>query len=448
MTKCTARVWFGMLVAVFGTVIAGLGSAQAQTAKEVELEARIQRLEKIISELTGKPVPEVPETAAAPPPPPPTPQGPALQAQSITPNAQPGTRFSFTGFFKLDAIGSQYRDGDIADGNVGRDFYLPATIPIGGADEDIDLDAHVKSSRFIFGTDGNAADGGPIASRLEIDLFGTALGDERVTNAYGVLLRQAYVQYKNWLVGQAWSNFQDVVALPETADFIGPTDGTTFVRQPQVRYTRGNLSLSAENPETTITPFGGGARISSDDNDLPDLTAAYMYKLSNGYLRGALLARQLKLQSSGMTSIDDSSYVAALSVSGKINFGPNDLRFMFTGGDGFGRYVGVNFANDAELTPSGELRSVSGWAAFAAWRQVWRSQLRSTLMVSLSEYDNNVSLSGTMVNKSSFSLALNTIYTLAPKLDIGIELRYAEREIETGAEGALQRVQAFAKYAF
>jgi hypothetical protein len=444
---CTARVWFRTLVLAVSTVLASSGTALAQTAKELELEARIQRLEKIISELTGKPVPDLPETAAAAPPPAAVP-GPALQAQSITPNAQPGTRFLFTGFVKLDAIASQYSDGDVADGSVGRDFYLPATIPIGMADEEIDLDAHVKSSRFTFGTDSNAPDGSPIATRLEIDLFGTALGDERVTNTYGVLLRQAYVQYKNWLVGQAWSNFQDVAALPETADFIGPTDGTTFVRQPQVRYTRGGLSLSAENPETTITPFGGGARISSDDNDLPDLTAAYMYKLGTGYLRGALLARQLKLESFGMTSIDDSSYAAALSVSGKINFGANDLRFMFTAGDGIGRYVGVNFANDAEVTANGELRSVSGWAAFAAWRQVWNSQLRSTVMLSTSEYDNDIGLAGAAVNKSSLSLAVNTFYTLLPKLDIGLELRYAEREIESGADGSLQRLQAIARYSF
>jgi len=443
----TVRAWFRTLAAVVSAMVmvAGCGTAQAQTAKELELEARIQRLEKMLSELTGKPVPAL-ETAAAPPPSPAP--GPALQAQSITPNAQPGTRFLFTGFFKLDAIASKYRDGEIADGSIGRDFYLPSTIPVGGADEDADLDAHVKSSRFIFGTESSAPDGSPISSRLEVDLFGSALGDERVTNTYGVLLRQAYVQYKHWLVGQSWSNFQDVAALPETADFIGPTDGTVFVRQPQVRYTNGNFSLSAENPETTITPFGGGTRISSDDNDVPDLTATYTYKLPAGYLRASLLARQLKLETTGMTAIDDSTVAAALSVSGKINFGANDLRFMVTGGDGIGRYVGVNFANDAELTASGELRAVSGWAAFAAWRQAWNSQLRSTVMVSASEYDNNIGLAGGSANKSSLSLAVNTFYTLAPKLDIGLELRYAQREIESGDDGSLQRLQAIAKYSF
>jgi len=422
-------------------------TAHAQTAKELELEARIQQLEKLVSELTGKPVPLPP--ALAPSAAPATPQVAALQTQAITPNAQPGTRFLFTGYIKLDTLFSKYTDGEIADGTAGRDFYLPATIPVGGADEDADADAHVKQSRFIFGTDSNAPDGSPISSRLEVDLFGSALGDERATNTYGVLLRQAYVQSKHWLVGQSWSNFQDVAALPETADFIGPTDGTVFVRQPQLRYIRGPLTISAENPETTVTPIGmGAARISSDDNDVPDFTAAYMFPQRWGYLRTSLLARQLKLETTGVSPFDDTTYTAALSVSGRVNFGANDLRFMVTAGDGIGRYVGVNFANDAVISRDGRLRPISGWAAFAAWKQSWNSQLRSTFMLSTSEYDNDVGLTGPAANKGSLSFAVNTFYTLAPKLDIGVELRYAEREIESGADGSLRRLQAIAKYSF
>ena len=38
------------------------------------------------------------------------------------------------------------------------------------------------------------------------------------------------------------------------------------------------LAFSAENPETTVMPFGGGARIVTDDNTVPDLTARYNWK--------------------------------------------------------------------------------------------------------------------------------------------------------------------------
>ncbi|KTF07689.1 porin [marine sediment metagenome] len=67
-------------------------------------------------------------------------------------------------------------------------------------------------------------------------------------------------------MGQTWTTFMDVGSLPESLDFIGTTDGITFARQVMVRYTNGGLQLALENPESTITPFGGGSRITSDDS--------------------------------------------------------------------------------------------------------------------------------------------------------------------------------------
>lgn len=415
-------------------------NAQAQTAKEKELEARIEQLERQIKG-TSAAQPAAPAAA------------PTVQGKAIAPNALPNTRFFFSGFIKLDGMVSDYDDGEIADGSVGRDFYLPGTIPVGGVGEDPDFDMHAKQSRFILGTDTDLDDKSVLSARLEFDLYGSSLGDERATNTYGLQLRHAYVQYKNWLVGQTWSNFQDVGVLPETADFIGPTDGTVFVRQAQVRYTSGNFSISIENPETTITPFGGGtggnARISSDDNNVPDITAAYTFKFANGYVRAAALARQLKYETTGAGAIDDSTMAGAVSVASKINFGANDdLRVMLTVGDGIGRYVGVNFANDAVLDAGNNLEAISGWAAFAAWRHVWQGTLRSTFMVSTSSYDNDAALTGGGVNEKSMSWAGNLFYSPAPKLDVGLELRVAERELESGVDGSMKRLHAIAKYSF
>ena len=423
--------------------------ALAQSAKEKELEARIEQLEKLVRELSN-PAQATPAPAPAPAA---TPAAAPLQTKPITPNALAGTRFLFSGFIKLDTHLSKYADGEIADGSIGRDFYLPSSIPIGGADEGPDLDAHVKHSRFILGTDTDVAGKGLLSSRLEFDLYGSSLGDERATNTYGLQLRHAYLQYGNWLAGQTWSNFQDAAALPETTDYIGPTDGTIFVRQPLVRYTAGNFSIAFENPETTITPFGGGvggnARIASDDNNIPDVTAAYTFKFGPHYVRAAALARQLKYETTGVGAIDDTIYGGGLSLSGKFALGSADeLRFMATAGRGLGRYVGVNFTNDAVLDAAGELEAIRGWAAFAAWRHAWTPQLRSTLMISTSDYDNDRALTGLAVNAASLSWAANLFYTPTPKLDVGLELRQAEREIESGADGTLRRLQGVAKYSF
>jgi hypothetical protein len=43
---------------------------------------------------------------------------------------------------------------------------------------------------------------------------------------------------------------------------------------------------------------------------------------------------------------------------------------------------------------------------------------------------------------------VNLIYNPLPKLDFGIEFMYADREVESGADGDLTRIQFSAKYAY
>ena len=121
---------------------------------------------------------------------------------------------------------------------------------------------------------------------------------------------------------------------------------------------------------------------------------------------------------------------------------------MLTSGEGIGRYVGLGFADDAVLSARGELEAISGTAAFVAYRHVWTDKIRSTVMASGSEYRNDVALTGPNANKGSFSWAVNAFYAPIPQLDLGVEWRQASREIESGEEGTMNRLQVSAKYSF
>ena len=439
--------------------------ALAQTAKEQELEARVAELEKIVKQLTAEKqaapsaagaAPAAATAAAAAP----KPDAKAVQPTTITPNAAPGTSFFFSGYAKADGLWSDTPDGELAEGTAtatGRDFYVPSTTPVHASgtprlDEGgTDFDAHAKQTRLIFGTDTVLAGGDKVQTRFEFDFFGSITGDQRSTNTYAPTLRHAYVQWREWLVGQTWSNFQDAATLVDSVDYIGATDGTVFVRQPQVRYTRGGFSASLENPETTITPYGGGTRITSDDSTYPDLTARYTWKGSWGQVSLAGLARELKYQAknqtTGATLNDDSTWTAAGSLSGKFIIGKDDIRWMLLGGN-LGRYVGLNFTNDAVLDANGNLETIDGYAGFIAYRHVWTDKWRSNLYFAMQDYDNDDSLTGGSVNKSSDSWTFNTFYSPLPKLDIGAEFRHAVRELENGADGSLNRLQFTTKYSF
>jgi hypothetical protein len=447
------------MTATLGLALLGASSlAGAQTAKEIELEKRVAELERLVQQMQAQQKPAAPVVAtpaaapaagaapaAAPKPP--------IQGVSITPNAAPNTTFVLTGYAKADAMWTDTPEGEIAENTAGRDFYVPGATPVataGVTDEDPDFDAHVKQTRINFGTDTILADGDKLSTRFEIDFFGSITGNQRTTNTYAPVLRHAYVAWREWLVGQTWSNFQDVAVLPDAVDFIGPTDGTVFVRQPQLRYTKGGFSASLENPQTTITPFRGGAQIETDDSMWPDLTARYTWKGSWGHVSVAGLARELKYQRPATTTladIDDSTLTVAGSLSGKFMVGKDDFRWMLLGGN-LGRYVALNFANDAVLDGNGNLESIDGWAGFIAYRHLWTDKWRSNVYFAMQDYDNDANLTGGLANKSSESWTFNLIYSPLPKLDVGAEFRYAEREIENGADGSLNRLQFTTKYSF
>ncbi len=361
--------------------------------------------------------------------------------------ADSGTTFSYSGYIKLDMMYSDFSDGELAGNSIGRDFYVPSTIPVAAvADSYSAFDAHAKQTRFVFGTSTPLADGTTVATHIEMDFMSAVDGDERISNGYEPEIRQAFVKWNGWLAGQAWSTFQDVAALPEAIDFIGPSNSTVFVRQAQVRYSTGNWMFAVENPETTVTPFGGGTRLSPDDDAAPDFAARWVTKGKWGHLSVGGVARQLRIDN-GTTESTATGY--GLAVSGRYDFNPdNDIRAMVTAGSGIGRYVGLNTANDAVLDASGELEAIDQMSAFVAWRHNWTGQTRSTFMYSILDIDNDIALTGTSATSGVDSLHANLIYSPYPKLDVGVEAILATRETEAGIDGDMNRVQFAIKYSF
>jgi hypothetical protein len=66
----------------------------------------------------------------------------------------------------------------------------------------------------------------------------------------------------------------------------------------------------------------------------------------------------------------------------------------------------------------------------------------------MQDYDNDEDLTGGLANKTSESWTINLIYSPLPKLDVGAEYRWAQRELENGDDGSLNRLQFMTKYSF
>ncbi|MFT3761575.1 MAG: DcaP family trimeric outer membrane transporter [Pseudoxanthomonas sp.] len=469
MSKSIVTMARRPLAAALFVALLAPGLALGQTKKEKELEARIAQLEAQVQALLGAQQQQQTQIAdtqaqvadtktqldqvkvAA------TPAGKQpIQNTTILPAGNPNSTFSYGGFIKFDAMITDTSDGAIADGSSGRLFYVPSTIPVtaNGAEPDSDpyTDFHAQFSRFWLSADHVTDNGDKLKGYVEMDFFGggsnALAGNEVATNTYAVTLRQAYVSWNNWLAGQTWSNFQDTAALPDAVDFVGVTEGTTFVRQAQIRYTKGNFSVSAENPQTTVSDIATAARTNGTGaNTLPDLTARWVTKGDWGHFSVAGLLRQFKLGEENETG-------AAISLSGKFNLGASDdIRWMANYGSGLGRYMAFGLGPDTAVDINGNLHAVDAAGGFVAWRHVFSPKLRTNLMYSVATYDNDRGLPGWgagsyAATERAESFHANVIYSPLPKLDVGAEIGYGKRELEDNREGDLKRFQTTVKYSF
>ena len=130
--------------------------------------------------------------------------------------------------------------------------------------------------------------------------------------------------------------------------------------------------------------------------------------------------------------------------------GSNDtLHYQLTGGEGIARYIGLGITGDGVLDASdGSLDTTGVLAGYVGWRHAFSPKLRSNVIFARSDYDNDAALTGPLATKSVQSLRANVFYSPLPKVDVGAELMFGKREVESGAEGDITRVQFTTKYSF
>ena len=161
-----------------------------------------------------------------------------------------------------------------------------------------------------------------------------AQGDERVSNSYNPRLRHAFFEYDAWLLGQTWSTFM-ILDIVEDLDFGGTAEGMVFVRQPQVRFTKGGFQAAIETSETTLTPWQAAGRQDSGNALSPDFVVRYNHGGDWGHVSASGLLRRLNHEfDDGTGTIENETATGiGLTVGGMVNFAErDDVRFQATAG--------------------------------------------------------------------------------------------------------------------
>lgn len=409
------------------------GQATAKDDKHEQLEAKIANLETMLLELRQ----ELDERKQ---------HQPEQQQEQKQQAADSEHSYAFGGFVKTSASFSSYSDGDLPAASGARDFYVPGATPVGGEGEGVDFDFTAKESVVNFKSDHILSNGGKVGTFVEIGFFTGTSGNERVSNSYRPEIRHAFITYNNWMIGQNWSTFQDVGALTDAVDFLGASDGVVFIRQPQIRYTNGPWQIALENPESSITTYGGGGSFVSDDNSMPDFVLKYTLDADWGHVSLAGLARTLEYDT---VEDEQSEFGFGVMLSGLVKLGArDDIRFNVATGSGMGRYAALNLSSGAVITDDGSLELIDSSFGTFAYRHFWNDRWRSNIILSGIDVDNNTDYTGFGVTKSTRSAQLNLMYSPAEMLTFGVGLVHGKREIESGTDGEMNRLVFTAQYVF
>lgn len=244
---------------------------------------------------------------------------------------------------------------------------------------------------------------GDITGYIGMDFYGDAVrggGNEIISNSSKLRLRQAFIKYKGFLVGQAWTTFQNTSALAESADFGGPLVASAFIRQGQIRYTYGGLQVAIENPET----YGGNSTVhgGTRNDSVPDVIAKYTFKGDWGNVSVSGLARQME----SLSGNEESAF--GYGIAGRIKtFGKDDFRFQLHGGN-VGRYVGVTAATDMV---GEEVEDVTSY--MVAYRHFWTEDLRSNVYYGNTKTD--------LTDRDRTHWGVNIFKSITKHLSVGVE---------------------------
>lgn len=280
-----------------------------------------------------------------------------------------------------------------------------------------------------------------IGGKVELDFFGGAGRDT-------FRIRQAYLTYDQWLLGQTWSNFNAVEYFPETVD-ASLSVGGSLTRVPQIKYSMPvnqnlNYAFSLEDSKTE-TSSDPDAKLK-----LPSATARVNYKFSDG---SALSGRLFLTQKATNHAVKDDFIAWGAALGGKYQLAENTLvRFDYNHVKGDTK--NLLWSNKAYVfDANGKMEANEYDALTLGVTHKFTAQIRSTLGVGYMRADDNNEFANQVRNDSTQNEKLkqgwiNMFYNPVKPVTFGMEYIYGERQTFDDKKGIDNRVNFTAIYDF
>jgi hypothetical protein len=353
----------------------------------------------------------------------------------------PGTRAALRigGFVKATMV-------DSFDPLEVNDRFIVGSIPVSDEDSPVEAQAALTANQSRLNFDlREPTDFGILRAFIEGDFDGGDGGGQ-------FRLRHAFGQWKRVLAGKTWSAFVDTGATPEEIDFEG-LNGRVNVRQAQVRLfpTIGEhyeFELSAEDPSPLVTNGEGVTRF-------PDIIATGRLNWGDRlHFKVGGLYRQVRANWDGAPRSTEKQTGYGLQVSGRFDAGWLDARdrilFQINGGRGIGRYINdLRSVGDFDgvFDENGNLELIDVLAGYVSGQHWWGQTMRSNLTFGFVQLDNP-GFVGDDFYKRTWRISGNLMWSPTPRITLGGELLWGQRENQDGSEGNASQIQFAARYGF
>ncbi|HEY1341643.1 MAG TPA: DcaP family trimeric outer membrane transporter [Bryobacteraceae bacterium] len=465
---------------ILGLAIGG-ASLWAQQQDVSQLKAKLQQLEQMMQEIrqqiaTVEEAQKTPAQAVAAPktqeastvPPPLTPvehMGDTTRLRDVaSANPDSAPRIdnepmdrALRGYFRLPGTGTLIKLGGFVKTDVWVDTnqagsyygaYVPSSFPSSPQPHTVNATVSARPSRFFTEFRQPVHQGeGTVKGYLEFDFLGNY---ERTS----LRLRQFYAQYKNVLVGQAWSAFADPDAWPDTFEFEGPP-GMIAMRQPQVRYTQPlskahSVGISVERSGVD-TPFSTQYGTPVGSSLWPDLIGFYRYENEKGHLQFAFLSRSVGGVVPNTNTPDLRNHVAGYggSFTGTWSLGSSKDNIVYDViiGKGISNYYNDNFGlgSDVGFNAKGVMVATPTGSGQFGYQHYWSKVVRSTFSYGLLQINNTAGDPGTNYHRSHYATG-NIMVQPTVSFVFGAEYIYGSLERKDGFKWVAPRIQASLTY--
>lgn len=456
-----------------------------QSEQLAEHQRALQELRALVEQLQGA-KPAAGDVASVPPPSAPgnvpdDEKGTPLKKPDQFQAASAAPKDEWPGFYSVPGTNTQFKVGGFIELDLLRDsddVYTPgamltaaiATRPTGSqAAVDGQTNFSVQASRISIETRTPLKDSpitGPrrVTTFFSWDLFGDFLSTNpefRLREAYGEV-DDFMLSGGSLLVGQTWSTFTNLYAVPSPLEFQGP-NALFGTRHGMVRWTKQmengfKLKIAAEAPDLRsfdLEDFSPPVQSSDPSVDVtkesrwPDGVVSLFLERERYNLSTSFTARDLRASNSKEQT--DSTFGWGVNAYGRVympgKLSKDFIQYAVTYGKGIGGLFNDIPPDAVYDVKTNQLQAIPVFATFITYTHHWSPEFSSLLTYGYLNQKNKDVQQPTAYHRTNYATA-NIVWTPDPRWLLGFELVYGSRKDKDGEKGSNIRAIMTSRFNF